>query len=433
MFLIFLERCMTAQIMRYNSASDRHTAANDGAAQLWPSLADDPALWRRANASQLHAALCDVRARTLAVFDAYAAAGSLNVPYSDELNPPLWELGHIGWYQELWIGRNPQRAAGIAYQHDIPRTPSLLAQGDSWYDSSTVPHASRWHLPLLDPQACKAYLDATLEQTLALLAVAGSDDDALYFYRLVLFHEAMHLEAAIYMAQALGMALPQVVALQQMHSQHPDTIKLIAARAVNAWTTSHLSIQKQSWTLGFDQTGFAFDNELGAHSLALASYSIDAQPVSWGQYMAYVEHSGCALPRYVRRAGQAYEQQVFGQWHSMNMDDSAVHISYAQAQAYCQHAGRRLPTEAQWECAAMTQGSAFAWGNVWEWTASTFAPFAGFVAHPYLDYSEPWFNSRPVLRGACSATQPVMRNAKYRNYFMPDRTDIYSGFRTCAL
>jgi gamma-glutamyl hercynylcysteine S-oxide synthase len=425
MFLIILERCMTAQIMRHNSPSDRNMAANDGAAQPWPTLADDPALWRRADAGQLQAALRNVREGTLAVFDAYIAAGSLHVPYSDELNPPLWELGHIGWYQELWIGRNPQRAAGIAYQHAVPRTPSLLARGDSWYDSSTVPHASRWHLPLLDPQACKAYLAATLEQTLALLAVAGPTDDALYFYRLVLFHEAMHLEAAIYMAQALGVAMPA-------RGGSDNTINLIAVRAVNTWTTGQLSIQKQPWTLGFDQTGFAFDNELGAHHVELASFAIDARPVSWGQYMRYVEHSGCALPRYVRCAGEGYEQHVFGQWQPMNMGDSAVHISYAQAQAYCDHAGRRLPTEAEWECAAMTQGSAYAWGDVWEWTASTFAPFAGFVVHPYRDYSEPWFNTRPVLRGACSATQPFMRNAKYRNYFMPQRTDIYAGFRTCS-
>ena len=412
--------------MRHNSASDRQIAANDGAAQPWPNLADDPALWRRASASQLQAALRDVRAGTLAVFDAYVAAGSLHVPYSDELNPPLWELGHIGWYQELWIGRNPQRAAGIAYQHTVPRTPSLLAHGDSWYDSATVPHASRWHLPLLDPQACKAYLAATLEQTSALLAVAGTTDNDLYFYRLVLFHEAMHLEAAIYMAQALGVAMPA-------HHGNLDTINLIAAKAINTWTTGQLSIQKQSWTLGFDQIGFAFDNELGAHSLELANYAIDARPVSWGQYMRHVQHSGCALPRYVRATAQGYEQQVFGQWQAMQMGDSAVHLNYAEVLAYCDHAGRRLPTEAEWECAAITQGSAFAWGDVWEWTASTFAPFPGFTAHPYLDYSLPWFGTRPVLRGACQATQTVMRHPKYRNYFIPQRTDIYSGFRTCSL
>jgi gamma-glutamyl hercynylcysteine S-oxide synthase len=97
-----------------------------------------------------------------------------------------------------------------------------------------------------------------------------------------------------------------------------------------------------------------------------------------------------------------------------------------------------LPTEVEWEVAASalnTDESAnkFRWGEVWEWTASAFAPYPGFEAHPYQDYSAPWFGSRQVLRGACFATQPMMKNAKYRNYFTPDRTDIYAGFRTCRV
>ncbi len=406
--------------MRYNWVPEREYAANDG----W--TAREPVDWRNANATQLASELRHVRSQTLAVFDAYVAASSLNVHYADELNPPLWELGHIGWYQELWVGRNPQRAVGVLYDHSVVRTPSLQAHADAWYDSSTVAHAARWHLPLLEPTACKAYLAATLEQTLALLAVAGTDDADLYFYRLVLFHEAMHLEAAIYMAQALGVSMP-------VHTGDLNAINIIANKALNIWTMSQLKLQKQSWTLGFDQAGFAFDNELGAHSVELTGFTIDSRPVSWGQYLAYVRDTAGSLPRYVREAADGYEQQVFGRWQPINLEASAVHISYAQAQAYCAHAGRRLPTEAEWECAAMTQPDLMAWGDVWEWTASTFAPFPGFVTHPYLDYSKPWFHTRPVLRGACAATQPVMRHPKYRNYFMPQRTDIYSGFRTCSL
>ncbi len=382
--------------------------------------------WRNANAAQLAAGLCDVRRRSLAIFDAYVAANALDVLCSEELNPPLWELGHIAWFQEFWIARNPQRGAGIAYDHALMRTPSALVHADAWYDSAQVAHATRWHLPLLAPDDCKAYLATTLEQTLALLATAGHSDDALYFYRLVLLHEAMHLEAAVYMAQALGVHVDTAIYATQ------NTTDLIAARASFHWATGQLSIQKQAWTLGGGPTGFAFDNELGAHAVALEGFQIDAQPVSWAQYLGYVVKTHCALPRYLRQATNGFEQQVFGQWHPIDLKHAAVHLSYSEVQAYCEWTGRRLPLEAEWECAAMTH-AAFAWGEVWEWTASTFAPYPGFVAHPYLDYSQPWFNSRPVLRGACKATQATMRNAKYRNYFMPQRTDIYVGFRTCAV
>ena len=90
-----------------------------------------------------------------------------------------------------------------------------------------------------------------------------------------------------------------------------------------------------------------------------------------------------------------------------------------------------LPTEAQWEMAAMTH-TGFQWGQVWEWTASTFGAYPGFEAHPYRDYSAPWFGTHQVLRGASSATVGRMVHPRYRNFFTPERTDIYAGFRTCA-
>jgi gamma-glutamyl hercynylcysteine S-oxide synthase len=405
--------------------------------------------WRTASAAQVAEQLRSLRSKSLQVLDAFAAAGALHVPYSDALNPPLWELGHIGWYQETWIARNTQRDVGVRYDHALPLLPSILEQGDAWYDSSHVPHAARWSLPLLDSQDCKAYLAATLAQTLSLLAKAGSSDDALYFYRLVMFHEAMHLEAAVYMAQALGVALPLAAYAAPIDAK--NATYSIAAYANIQRATAQLSIKNQAWTLGYSGAGFAFDNELGTHSVQLESFEIDAAPVSFAQYLAYVEATRCALPRYVQRSASGYEHQVFGQWQPLQMGSPAVHLSYPEVQAYCAWAGRRLPTEAEWECAAITQGAtgngdsvefanamripdtAFQWGEVWEWTASTFNPYPDFVTHPYRDYSEPWFGTRPVLRGACVATQPLMCHPKYRNYFMAQRTDIYAGFRTCAL
>ena len=106
-----------------------------------------------------------------------------------------------------------------------------------------------------------------------------------------------------------------------------------------------------------------------------------------------------------------------------------VTVTYEDALAYARWKGRSLPTEAQWECAVHTQ-PALHWGAVWEWTDSVFEPYAGFVAHPYRDYSAPWFGSRKVLRGACLATAQEMVNARYRNFFPPERRDIFAGFRT---
>jgi gamma-glutamyl hercynylcysteine S-oxide synthase len=383
--------------------------------------------WRSANAAQIADGLQSLRAKTLTVFDAYVAANKLVVPYADELNPPLWELGHVAWFQEHWIYRNQQRHLGIRYDASHARSPSLLTQADSLYDSGTVSHATRWHLPLLEPVDCKAYLAETLEQTLHLLSEAESSDDALYFYRLVLFHEAMHLEAAVYMAQVLGIDIKRHFAINN-----------IAIQAINTPAKRQFSHEKQTFHLGYRAFGFAFDNELSAHAVEVSAFEIDSRCVNWDEYLSFVETTNRSLPRYVRHRESGYEKQELGAWKPLNLLASAVHINLNDAQSYCAWAGRRLPTEAEWELAATAlnaddSASKFQWGEVWEWTSSTFAPYPGFLAHPYLEYSEPWFGSRQVLRGGCDATQPMMKNAKYRNYFTPDRTDIYAGFRTCNL
>lgn len=391
---------------------------------------DSPDPWRTADAPRLASALREVRSRTLRVFDAYVKAGMLQVPHADELNPPLWELGHIGWFQELWTSRNPTRDAGVRCDPTFARLLSVMAPSDSLYDSSAVAHDTRWDLPLPSIATTKDYLAATLQHTLSLLETAGPSDDALYFYRLVLFHEVMHLEAAIYMAQALGVAVDVMLL-----STPQNTTKSIANQAYFTPASSQISLKNTVWMLGSlpDSLGygFAFDNELGAHAVDIAAFDIDSQAVRWRSYLQFVQATGHALPRYVRKAAQGYEHQHFGHWQALDMQAAAVHVSWHDAQAYCTWAGRRLPTEAEWECAALT--SHMAWGEVWEWTSSPFAPYPGFTAHPYRDYSEPWFHSRPVLRGACLATQPMMRNAKYRNYFLAERTDIFAGFRTCKL
>jgi len=392
-------------------------------------------------------ALQDARARTLALFAAYEAAlpPGLPVPCTPELNPPRWELGHVGWFQEWWLARNAQRDRGVACDPDLPRPPSRLAGADALYHSSRVPHDSRWALPLPDAPATRAYLQAVLDDTLDLLRRAAEDDDALYFYRLALFHEDMHAEAAVYMAQTLGIALPEAL----RHGEGRAAWAMAGDEGPAPAGT--LRLPAADWALGDGGPGFAFDNELAGQTVALAAFVIDAAPVSWARYLPFVEagghdearwwsaagwawrqRQGRGVPRYLCRAREGWQQQRFGVWQALDLQAPAVHLSQFEAEAWCRWAGRRLPSEAEWECAALTQPG-FRWGQVWEWTASPFEPYPGFTPHPYRDYSAPWFGTRVVLRGASAATAARMVSPKYRNYFTPERNDILAGFRSCAL
>jgi len=374
---------------------------------------------RRGGRPVLAAALSDSRARTQALLGAYAAAlgDSLAVPYSPQVNPPRWEAGHVGWFQDYWIARNRQRAQGIACDPDHERPAGRLPQADALYDSSRVAHPTRWQLDLPDLAATRAYLAEGLPETLSLLAAAPETDEALYFFRLALFHEDMHGEAGIYMAQALDIPLPE---------------SLLAPATALRPEARPLAFPAQTWMLGWCGDGFAFDNELLPREVALPAFEIDSEVVSWRRYLPFVEQGGAAAPRYLRRQDGRWQQRRFGRWQALSLDAPATHLAWSEADAWCRWAGRRLPGEAEWEMAASTRPE-FRWGQVWEWTASRFLPYPGFAAHPYRDYSAPWFGDRYVLRGASRATSPRMAHPRYRNYFTPERNDLHNGFRSCAV
>jgi iron(II)-dependent oxidoreductase len=382
---------------------------------------------RQAKAKELTAALQELRTHTVNAFEAYERANLLHIPFQPELNPPLWELGHIAWFQEYWIGRNKHRSEGTDWQIGRPQNTSLLITSDQWFDSAKVQHVTRWDQALLTRETCLTYAEQTLEQTLALLQIDAESSSTLYFYWLVLQHEAMHLEASAYMAQALAIPLNPMWVSDHANGTTGEIANANEPRSRK--TTTRLPAQ--SWTLGSAADQFCFDNELIARPLALKTFEIDLEPVCWAQYMSFIAATGHRLPLYVRQTGSSFEIQTFGVWAPMNMQDSAVHLSWDDAQAYCAWAQRRLPTEAEWDCAARTTPN-FNWGEVWEWTQDTFEPFDGFVVHPYAEYSAPWFGTRKVLRGAAAVTHSVLRHVQYRNFFTPERRDIYSGFRTCT-
>jgi ergothioneine biosynthesis protein EgtB len=409
---------------------------------------------RRGGAAELAQALQASRADTLATFHAWERAlPSLAVPRHDELNPPLWELGHVGWFAAWWTERNPQWRLGHRADPFVARPPARRPDAEALYDSSAVAHDRRWSLPLPDAGATCAELARQLEATLALLATADdrgpARDDELYFFRLALVHEDMHHEAALYMAQALGLPIA---------GDDADAGAGAAARwrpARLPGPPAPLAFVAGRWRLGSPpDAGFAFDNEWGAHEVDLGACRIDAQAVRWAEFLPFVEGAGYAEGRWWSPAGREWlargahrhprylvppatpagrwQRWRFGKLEALPLDEPACHLTHFEAEAWCRWAGRRLPTEAEWERAACSAPGAFRWGDVWEWTASPFSPYPGFEPHPYRDYSAPWFDGRPVLRGASFMTQPRMQHPRYRNYFQPGRSDVPAGFRSVS-
>ena len=411
-------------------------------------LIDHPVLIRAASADDLARALVDARVHTLALFESLrrALADKLEIGYGEHVNPPLWELGHLGWFEEFWIARNPERLRGSAARLEAPRAAPLLARADALYDSSAVAHRTRWHLDLPTAERSLAYLAKIRERTLALLRQAPPDDDSLYFFRLALLHESMHFEAGAMMAQALGLdvadALPAAAPAAFAVSAEGEVGGALAVPACRLRVGEREGVG-----------GFAFDNELGAHTVELAAFEIDRRCTSWGQVLAFVEAGGYQKPDAWSAAGWAWrcralaegwprylaqrdsgvtQRWSFGRWVDLDLQQPAVNLSWHEAQAYCHWAGRRLPTEHEWLAAVQQHGADCVWGEVWEWTSSPFAAWPGFVAHAYRDYSQPWFDGRPVLKGGSFAAAPRIKHPHYRNFFAPDRCDAFAGFRTCS-
>jgi len=373
---------------------------------------------RNLSGAALRAEMCALRAQLRAHVETLPDAALVPEQLAT-INPPLWECAHVAWFAEWWCLRAAFDATTDVW---IASRPSVRDDADSILNSNVLPHDARWNLPQLDRTATLEYMDATHANVLAALDVAAQDNASLYPFRLSLFHEAMHLEALAWCAQTLGWA-------------KPDWVR--PPREVAASGT--VTVPASTLTLGRGHEGFSFDNERNAFTATIQSFEIDRSAVTHAQFLRFVEsgqfleRTGRAHPEFWRRAGGAWEARSFDQWIALPLAAPMVHVSALEAEAYCDWVGRRLPSEQEWESAARLR--LIEWGDsVWEWTATPFAPYAGFTPDRYREYSAPWFNGAfRVLRGGSFATLDLLHNVAYRNFFQPHRNDVFAGFRTCAV
>ena len=386
------------------------------------------------------------------------------------VNPPLWELGHLAWFQEFWC---------LRHRGDRPPLDSILPGADALYDSAKVVHAARWNLPLPTIEGTRAYLADVLGLVQGRLESESENARLHYFADLAAFHEDMHAEAFHYSRQTLGLSNPFGDDASQPDAAPP--------------AAKDIALEGGTFLLGASPgTGFVFDNEKWAHEVLVAPFGIASTAVSNAQYAQFVEAGGYARrdywseegwawlaasamksPRYWVKEGNGWRLRRFDRAIALPGGHPVMHVNWHEANAYCRFARRRLPTEAEWEFAASVDAAGskrrFPWGdtapqpheanlqqggtapvdayaagdsqsgcgqligNVWEWTASTFDPYPCYEIDPYKEYSEPWFGTHKVLRGGSFATARRLVRNSWRNFYTPDRGDIFAGFRTARL
>jgi len=353
-------------------------------------------------------ALSEARARTLELIEPLDDE-QLNRVYSPILSPLAWDLGHIANFEELWLvqtigEREPLRG-------DLAR----------FYDAIENPRRTRGELPILRDAELRSYMAEVRERTLEVLLdvdISATAEDPLlreaFVYEMLLAHEHQHNETMLQL-------------LQMVDGYEP--LCPVGTAPVEAGGPEMLVLEGGGYEIGAPSKGFAYDNERPRHAVQLGSYEIDRTPVTNAAYIRFMEATGAEAPMYWERDGERWVATAMGRRDAVLPDHPVVHVSWEQADAFARWAGKRLPTEFEWEAA---RGMLRSTGQVWEWTASNFLPYPGFEAFPYREYSEVFFGDRhKVLRGSSWATHPRVARPSFRNWDLPERRQIFAGLR-CA-
>jgi iron(II)-dependent oxidoreductase len=412
--------------------------------------------------------LARVRARTFELYEPLAERALHRTP-DPIMSPPIWDLGHIAAYEELWL---VCRLTG---------RPSLYPQLQSAYDAFETPRARRTEIPLLDEDGCRTYLERVRERSLESLAAADFDPQTGseltadgFVFELVAEHEAQHTETVLQTLQMFGDGAYRPPRRYSL----PDAVE---------GGDDRVFVAGGEFEMGAGTAGFAYDCERPRHRRTVDAFLIDRLPVSNARHLAFMGDAGYERPELWSAEGWSWRQanavtsplywkRVDGAWWVRSFDRleqvdpnrPVCNVSWYEAEAHAAWAGARLPTEVEWERAAGDgMGGRFPWGDgptngranldqlafatapvgafaaaaapsgctqmigdVWEWTASAFEGYPGFAAFPYREYAEVFFGrDYRVLRGGSWATQPLAARTTFRNWDLPQRRQIFAGFR----
>lgn len=415
------------------------------------------------------------------------------LPYHSGVNPPLWEIGHAAFFFEIFILKALDRAESF--------DPSM----DDIWDSFNIDHEDRWK-PGMIPSKEKTlhYVDEIYQRILARIEANELTQDDLYLYKYAIFHQNMHVESLIWARQTMG--------FQKMEFTQADT-KAIPLGNDSSEVLGDAEIPAGRYWIGmpadsdqFASDDFAFDNEKPGFEVKIDSFQISKTLVSNQEFLAFIEDGGYEKeefwswggkkwlrterdngipptkqiglsmhPLYWRQKNGEWLERYFNEWKPLVADYPVTHVSFFEVEAFCNWAGRRLPTEYEWEVAALgnikgQQLRKFPWGNtmdaskvdmdghhiahvpitaypegdsifgcrqmlgtVWEWTSTQYLPYPGFIVDMYVFMSTLQFGYHKTTKGGSCATSSLLIRGSYRQAYLPERTDVFVGFRTCAL
>ena len=393
--------------------------------------------------------------------------------HSPLMSPLVWDLAHIGSQEELWLVR------------DVGGREPLRPEIDGLYDAFQHTRSSRVDLPLLTPPETTQYIAEVRNKALDALERSPLHgrrlEEHAFAFGMIVQHEQQHDET--------------MLATHQLREGAPVLRAEPMPPSAGAPLPAQVLIPAGPFTMGTSTEPWALDNERPAHQVELPAFVIDAAPVTNGQYAEFIEAGGYAQPRWWSARGWRHRENAnlvapqfwhrgsdgqwwrrrFGVFEPVRPDEPVVHVCYHEAAAYAAWAGRRLPTEAEWEKAARWDPATgrsrrYPWGDedptpehanlgqrhlgpapvgaypkgasplgvhqligdVWEWTSSGWHPYPGFRMFPYPEYSEVFFGGDyKVLRGGSFGADPAAVRGTFRNWDHPIRRQIFAGFR-CA-